>query len=387
MSSYEEYTRLGRDYLQIESYGASAFCFFRALKEEPVNNNAWNGIILSLSLMRKESDATTMLARYALQKDVHFDKELVTVAMMLWQNNPGAMAEWVREMIQKPGMSDSDKDIFVQIAEDLEKAKENLVKEYGDEALKAQGIVSLAEFASRPTELDLLFESKLDDLYAQINVWLENEETTLYAVRFLSLVPDPRSEKLLRRVCRNENVSAKTRTHALLALRWLGVRGNVKLNKFNEGFTVDLDDPQPELTVSVPASYQPALQRMKVWIAKEKGLVTTEEYEAFASNDQAELTEELNAKIEEAEVPTILQEVAHALIRAAYDQYYPLVPTVNGYRQWAAAFLMLMKEYAVGVGAGWPFGEPEQEETAIRHRNWLLSASPDFQEQIAAAVK
>jgi hypothetical protein len=201
------------------------------------------------------------------------------------------------------------------------------------------------------------------------------------------MLPDVRSEKLLRRVCRNEQIDPKVRTHALLALRWLGVRGNAALHKFEESFIISLDNPEPELTVSVPAAYKPVLDRMKLWVAKQQGLVTPTQYEEIASTDEVDLPEEIMEKLNEADVPSVLQEVAHMLIRAAYDQYYPLVPKISGTRQWSAALLMLMKDYAVGFQGTWPYGEPEQDQTAILHRNWLLSANPDFYDVIEAARK
>jgi len=155
--------------------------------------------------------------------------------------------------------------------------------------------------------------------------------------------------------------------------------------KMGESYVVNLDDPQPELTISVPAAYKPALDRMKLWMAKAQGVVTSEEYEGHAATDERELPEALARKLEEADIPGLLQEVVHAVIRAAYDHYYPFVPTVRGYRSWSNAFLMLMKDYVDGVGMEWTYGEPERDETAVLHRNWLLSANPDFYEQIAEA--
>jgi hypothetical protein len=199
------------------------------------------------------------------------------------------------------------------------------------------------------------------------------------------MMPDNRSEKLLRRVCRNEEVDGKVRTHALLALRWLGVRGNARIQKMEESFVINLDNPVPELTISVPAAYKPALDRMKLWIAMKQGVVTEAEYEQFASTDEPELPTELAEKLEQADVPSVLQEVVHALIRSAYDQYYPLVPGIRGTRQWSIALLMLMKDYAVGVLDTWPYGELEQDETAVLHRNWILSASRDYYHNIEQA--
>jgi hypothetical protein len=201
------------------------------------------------------------------------------------------------------------------------------------------------------------------------------------------MIPDPRSEKLLRRVCRNEDLNGKVITQALLALRWLGMRGNVKIHKMGEPYVVDLSNPQPELTISVPSAYKPALDRMKLWIAKAQGAVTQEEYESHASTDNPEMPAELAEKMAKAEIPAQLQEVVHTVIRAAYDQYYPFVPTIRETRQWSNAFLMIMKEYAEGTGEGWPYGELENDEEAKFHRNWLLSASPDFHASIEAIRK
>lgn len=377
---------LGRQHLQAESYGAAAFCFYRAIVENQENGNAWNGLVLALSLMRKEYDVQTILARFAMQQGVAYDKDMISFALMMWRQNPGAMAEWLRRMLTRGGLSAEEKQALAQMAEELEQSYRDLVERYGEELLKRQGILSLSEYADRRIELDWLMSEPLDNVFEQVKVWLEQDaESVLTAVRLLCMVPDPRSEKLLRRVCRNEEIDPKARTHALLALRWLGVRGNVKLNKFEESFVINLDDPKPELTVSVPEAYKPALDRMKLWIAMKKGFVTPEQYERHASTDEKELPAELAARVEEADIPGVLQEVVHTLIRAAYDKYYPLVPTIKGTRQWSAAFLMLMKDYVEGIGEEWPYGEPERDETAVGHRNWLLSGSPDYYDSIKAA--
>ncbi|MBU7317867.1 HEAT repeat domain-containing protein [Paenibacillus oleatilyticus] len=387
MSRNDELTGYGRHHLQMESYGAAAFCFYRAIKENEFNGNAWNGLILSLSLMRREEEIRTTLARFALQPGLDFDRDLLTFVFMMWQQNPRALAEWLRRVVQFNGIPEKDQLAFTEIAEDAERAYEDLVAKYGAESLHSRGMLTLEEYAARPIQLDWLLEAPVDTIYEQLQWWLEDKDSALSAVRLLCMLPDTRSEKLLRRVCRNVAIEPKVRTHALLALRWLGVRGNAKLYKFNESFVIDLDNPKPELTISVPAVYKPALDRVKLWAAKEKGLVTPEVYEQYASTDEVQLPPEIVEKLDEAEVPPLLQEVSHALIRAAHDEYYPLVPTISGTRQWSAALLMLMKDYAVGIGEEWPYGEPEQDETAKQHRNWLLSASPDFYPSIEEVRK
>lgn len=377
--SQQDMGTLGRHYLQAESYGAAAFCFYRVVLEDRSNGNAWNGLILSLSLMRKEHDAQTLLARYAQYYEIlEFDRDLITFAMMLWQQNPGALGEWIQNVSRMKGVSASDKELFAQMSEDLNKAHEDLVSRHGLETLREQGLLSLEGYAERRVELDWLVEESIDTIYEHVKQWLEDPESVLAGVRLLALMPDPRSEKLLRRVCRNESVDGKVRTHALLALRWLGVRGNARIHKFDESFVINLDNPEPELTVSVPAAFKPALDRAKLWLAKEQGVITEFEYESHASNDQLEIPETLAVKLEKAEFPSVLQEVAHALIRSAYDKYYPLVPGIKGTRQWAAALLMLIRDYVVSTGETWPYGEPEQDEMAVRHRNWLLSGNPNY---------
>lgn len=379
--SQQDIGTLGRHYLQAESYGASAFCFYRAILEDRANGNAWNGLILALSLMRKEHDAQTMLARFALHHEIlEFDRDLITFSMMLWQNNPGALGEWIELISRMKGVSPSDKELFAQMSEDLNKAHEDLVERHGLETLREQGMLSLEQYAARRIELDWMIEESIDTIYEHIKEWLEGEdqEAVLAGVRLLCMMPDPRSEKLLRRVCRNENIDGKVRTHALLALRWLGVRGNARIHKFDESFVINLDNPEPELTVSVPAAFKPALDRARLWLAKQQGVITEFEYESQASTDQLDIPETLAAKLEKAEFPSHLQEVAHALIRAAYDKYYPLVPGIKGTRQWAAAILMLIKEYVESTDGTWSYGDPELDETAIRHRNWILSGSPNY---------
>ncbi|WP_426446866.1 HEAT repeat domain-containing protein [Paenibacillus sp. S-38] len=384
MSQYGDIGTMGRQYLQAESYGAAAFCFYRALLDDKNNNNAWNGIILSLSLMRKEGDSQTMLARFALNPQLNFDRDMITFAMMLFQHNPLAMSQWLRGIIQMNGISETDQANLGELAADLERAYAGLVAEHGEETLKEQGMVELKDYALRRIELDWLLEESIDNIFGHLGQWLEDPEMVLPAVRLLCMLPDPRSEKMLRRVCRNDAVDAKVRTHGLLALRWLGVRGNAKLQKFGESFVINLDEPDPELTVSVPTAFRPALDRIKLWVAKEQGLVSTETYEQHASTDEVQLPEEVAAKLNEADVPTVLQEVSHMLIRAAYDRVYPYVPHVEATRNWAAALLRLMREYSVGMGQGWPYGDPEDNEDVERHRQWLLTGSPDFYEVLQA---
>ncbi|WP_201318479.1 HEAT repeat domain-containing protein [Paenibacillus sp. EPM92] len=382
MSQNGDYGAMGRQYLQAESYGVAAFCLYRAILENKENASAWNGLILALTFMRKEYDVQTVLARFALQPQVPYDPDMISFAMMMWQNNPRALGEWMAAVSRMRGTGEH-KAMLTGLEADLKKAYGDLVEQHGEETLQEKGMIPLAEYAARRIELDWIHEGgSVDTIYNNAKEWIEDPEQALSCVRLLCMLPDPRSEKLLRRVCRNEELDSKVRTHALLALRWLGIRGNVKFHNFGESFVVNLDNPQPELTVSVPAVFKPALNRMMLWVAKEQGHVTADEYEAAASTDEPEFSDELAEKVKNAELPSLLQEVVHTLIRAAYDKYYPLVPTIRGTRDWAAAFLMLMKDYAVGVGMGWPLGEPEQIEQAVLHRNWLLSGSPDFYETL-----
>lgn len=385
MSQHEDFGSHGRYFLQADSYGAAAYCFYRAILEGNPNGNPWNGLVLSLSLMRKEHDSQVVLARFGAQEQMPYDRDMVTFAVMVWQNNPKVLSEWLRAQTRYSGVSEQDLQMLNEMSDDLERAYQELVEKHGEEVLVQQGMVGLEAFATRRIELDWLLDEEIDKIFGHLKDWTEDPENALHGVRFLCMLPDPRSEKLLRRVARNEAIDPKVRTHSLLALRWLGIRGNARIHKFGESFVINLDEPQPELSISVPAVFKPALDRMKLWMAKQQGKVSEEEYEAHASTDAPELPEELEAKVNEADIPGVLQEVAHMLIRAAYDQYYPLVPTVTGTRQWSAAFLMLMKDYANGLELPWPYGEPERDEISVQHRNWLLSGSPDFYESLKLA--
>ncbi|MEF3306076.1 HEAT repeat domain-containing protein [Paenibacillus sp. GYB003] len=388
MNPFTDFGSMGRFYLDNESYGAAAFSFHRAIVQDATNADAWNGLIMSFTLMRREEDAQTALARYARQEGLPFDKNLVTFAMMMFQRSPLALSEWFRAMSKRFGLSGQERDNYAQLADEMEQGYRALEEKQGEALLKAQGVLSLEEFAGRTMELDVLTGESLDSLFSRVQGWLnEDTDSALNAVRLLCMVPDPRSEKLLRRVCRNEDANGKVITQALLSLRWLGVRGNIKIHKMGEPYVVNLDDPQPELTISVPAAYKPALDRMKLWIAKEQGVVTAEEYERHASTDEPELPADLAEKLANAEIPAVWQEVVHTLIRASYDHYYPFVPTIRNTREWSNAFLLLIKQYVEGIGEVWPYGEPERDETAALHRNWMLSAYPDFQASIEAAGK
>ncbi|MBD2863094.1 MULTISPECIES: HEAT repeat domain-containing protein [Paenibacillus] len=386
MNPFADSVSMGRYHLEHDSYGLASFFFYRAILEENTNGNAWNGLIMSFSLMRREEDAQIALARFALQEGLPFDKNLVTFAMMMFQRSPIALSSWFRAMSKRFGLTAEERDNYSQLADEMEQTYRKAAEEQGETLLNLQGNLTLEEYAGKTMELDNLVGGQVDAIYTRAQAGLDGDmHEALNAVRMLCMVPDPRSEKLLRRVCRNEDLNGKVITQALLSLRWLGVRGNVKIHKMGEPFVVNLDDPQPELTISVPAAYKPALDRMKLWMAKEQGAVTEAEYESHASTDEPELPQELAEKLEKADIPAVLQEVVHTLIRAAYDHYYPFVPTIRETRQWSTAFLLLMREYLLGIGEAWPYGEPEQDDTAVLHRNWLLSASPDFQNSVKTA--
>src|SRR5690606_41863611 len=69
----------------------------------------------------------------------------------------------------------------------------------GEEKLKSQGMLTLEEFAARPIELEIILKNGADAFYAQVEAWLDDERMALTAIRMLCLLPDPRSERLLRR--------------------------------------------------------------------------------------------------------------------------------------------------------------------------------------------
>ena len=382
MNEMQDFVGIGRQHLQDESYGVAAFFLQQAVQENPLDGQAWNGFLLALSLMRREEDTRTALARYGMQQGLTFDREILLFALMHWRNNPLALGEWVRAILRMKGIDTQVKTAISGMAEDLERSYGDLLKTHGAEMLRSEGMINLEETAFRQLHLERMMSIPLDTTYELIKSWLEDEEMILDGIRLLSMLPDPRSEKLLRRICRNEEIDAKARTHAMLALRWLGVRGRVRLEKFGESFIIDLDHPDPELTISVPEIFKPALDRMKLWFAKEKGLISKDEYEQYAATDDMDLPETMNVKLEEAQVPPILQEVIHAVIRAAYDEYYPLVPIPTGMRQWSGAFVSLMKSYAMSKGMDWPYGDSEQDEISTQHKNWLLSGTPNFYESI-----
>lgn len=378
-----DFGSLGRQYMKDESYGAAAFCFYREVLEHRDSVNAWNGLVLSLSLMRKEHETQSLLARHAFRETAPYDRTMISFALMLWQNNPRALSEWARLTAEKPGIDDEAKTNLRGLAEDAAASWAQLASEHGEEKLVKQGMISLSDFAARRLELDWIFDEEPVKVYEHAKQWTEDPEMALSGIRLLSVLPDPRSERLLRRACRNQAISPKARTHAALALRWMGVRGNVRLEKLGESFIVNLDEPNPELTVSVPEAYKPVLDRMKLLLAVLAGKVSAAEAEPYIASDEAISKEELDSLLGGLEIPVLYQEAVHVLIRAAYDHYYPLVPKIHGTKDWAEALLSLMQEYAQGIGEDWPYGHIELSPVALGHKKWLLSASPDFYEGIA----
>src|SRR5690606_26443536 len=158
--------------------------------------SAWNGFILSLSLMRKEQDTQTLLARFALQQpQLPYDKQLTTIAFMLLRSSHPALAGWVRSMAGRAGGGAKEQQALAEMAADVEAAYRKLVEEQGEEQLKRQGMLTLEEMAARPIELELILREGPDTFFQQAEAWLGDERTALTAIRMLCLLPDPRSER------------------------------------------------------------------------------------------------------------------------------------------------------------------------------------------------
>ncbi len=127
--------RWGANIYKRNHMASRLFCLYRAILENKENASAWNGLILALTFMRKEYDVQTVLARFALQPQLPYDPDMISFAMMMWQNNPRALGEWMAAVSRMRGTGEH-KAMLTGLEADLKKAYGDLVEQHGEETLQ-----------------------------------------------------------------------------------------------------------------------------------------------------------------------------------------------------------------------------------------------------------
>lgn len=372
----------GFEYLEREAYGAAAYYFFHATLKEQRHTDSWLGLAVALERMNEQVAKQTMISRYALLHNP-FSKEMSSLAMEALQSNPRAAAQWVQFMLHAPDVKHEEKKILKRLKREIDEILTELAQTHD---LEAYGFPSLDELGRRDMFLDLFRVQSEDEVHRLIQSWLDSPGNLHQAVNALSFCPQPWSETLLRRICRDEEVPSKFKTKALLALRLIGVQGKIRVAKFGESFVLSVDDPM--LSYTLPETMDELLEHVTLWLAKEKRIIDGDTYEQLITHT-AEITPEIMQRIGEQEHLGVWVQIAQLLLTDAYLHHYPQLPTIEqGENQdnWKNAFLHVMKEFIGTLST--PDEEfmqldlPTLSVEAGQIREWLIQAIPAFQPEV-----
>ncbi|PTX55003.1 hypothetical protein C8P63_12325 [Melghirimyces profundicolus] len=357
-------------------YGRAAYRFYVAILNDPRHPDSWLGLATALESMQSE-DRQTVLARYALQ-DAPFLDDIIPLGVTAFSHNPRALSEWLQEVGRKPSIPKKDRQIIGELREDIQKPYQRMVEEEGSEALEMMGMLPLETVAEQEIVLDWLLDAPEEDIVKHVQSLLEDEDFQAEALDAAPFFTHPPMEKLLRRFCRNQNASAKLKTRALLALRWIGVEGNVKLNKFGDSFVVNLDDPL--LDNQLPKRFYQVMDWASLWLASQKHMIEEDVLDRCAENLDL-LEEEYEQQIEAVQLEAFDLDIAETILRCAFFHHYPQIPSIQSdVKAWAMAFLSIMQEGTEGSGDEWPYACQELHVTARMHKEWILKGTPDFYE-------
>jgi hypothetical protein len=347
--------------------GAMAYRHYMAMKANVNDGDAWSGLAVSLQGMGQTRELQAVLARHALQK-LPYQSYIGAMAIVAFKDQPAALSEWLRIMSKSPSLTVQERNMISvmtkemkQVLQHLEQNRESLDQEFG---------ANLESFSKQPIGLDLLLDKSLDEAVSYVESFLTHETLAIAAVRELGFFPHPRSEKLLRRLCRDENTNPKIQTQAVLSLCWLGSEGNAKLIKFGESHLISLTKSGIPLNMALPKPLQRVYRRVEAWFALQQGLMSWEDYEATGLD---ELSDPITAAL-----PSSVISIGNILLREAFLHYYPVLPALDDVHVWAQAVVSLLQEIESSDGSEWAYPIPESTPEIEAARQWLLGANPSL---------
>lgn len=357
---------LAVDYIGRGALGAASNLFYRTILLDPGHYQSWVSLIFGLGIMKETAEQQVLLARY-VKRDLPFVKELIGSALSAYRHNPYALAEWLQLYSEKA--EEKDREMLMHMISDLEEMiAKNESRGTKEEQPKPP---TVAEIADHKIYLDWIMEKKPDEIYDLIEPLMNQPKSMELGVRMLTYFPGLRAEKMLRRVCRSEAASNKTKTRALIALYWHGTTGNVKLIKFGDSFVVNLQKPEPKLDLNLPKPYESLIEWVILWWGENHGLIETQEGGAAETR---ELTKEQRQKIEAQMNPNIVA-AAESIMRETYLHYYPRVaPIINEIDEWGAALLHILKAFSSNWDEPWTSLLPALQGGAELKQEWLLKA-------------
>lgn len=382
LSSVQEMVDMADEFMQSEAYGAAAHYFYKAIMLDEEHLGAWVGLAASVGLMSDYYEMQAVLARYVLKK-LPFQEELIPLALISFKNNPRALAEWLRLTSQSKGITKRRKQDLFSKAAQLESIYREMVEEYGLEELEDEGMISLEEISETDLELDWMLEETVDEILNSLQEWIETPQLAALGIGMIRYYPHLRSERILRRFCRNEENDPRLKTRALLALRWLGVQGNVRVEKFGMSYIVNLDKPMPELTAEFPDVFWHVSDWIELWIAVEEGIIDQDQFARWSREPQ-KYRDEIDETVDSEEIPDILVNVTETMLQNVYLYYYPDIPNEPDPEEWGTAVLDLLREWEDATGDGWKYRKPVMDSRMENRKSYILAATPDYYQQLSA---
>lgn len=359
---------LAIEHINRGALGSASNLFYRTILLDSNHYKSWVSLIFCLGIMKDTSTQQVLLARYAL-RPLPYVKDLIGSALKAYRYQPHTLAEWLKLYAEKPECD--NKEAIEAIIADIEQMLARNEEQNNQE--KKPPILSVEEFSKKKIYLDWIAEKKSDEIFNLVEPMLEIPEQMLAGLQILTFFPGMRGEKMLRRVCRNEQASNKAKTRALINLHWHGVKGNAKMIKFGDSFVVNLEKPEPKLEAVLPKGFQALIDWTLVWLAKEQGIATEEDLQAATAGTKA-IAAPLRQKMD-ASLPPIIQATAESILRETYLHYYPRIPpVVNEIEEWGAALLHILEAFSRNWGQPWKYQLPELSNSEAVKREWLLKS-------------
>jgi len=376
-----ELMRNGLDMINKGAFGAAAFYFFGAVKTNSAQMEAWMNLFVSLQQLDRQADLQILLARYA-QIGLPFAPPFATAAATVYRNNPIALRDWL-ETTKANGMTGKDnKEVYDNLKGQVDQACVQVAEQLSTEQLEERGILPLLRIAAWKTPLELWAEQPDDSVLTRIEEAINTMEYAgaLEALQTLALFPLPRTETILRKCCRDEKISTKLKTYALVTMRKAGMTGNIRVEKDGKSWTVDLEKPETALEDKLPVAFEPIMNWVTAWLARANGILDNPSFEQLTADPSKINAPAIMEKIGEKPLPRIIVMSAGFLLKEAYLHYYPDIP-YTGYQvnEWGHALLDLTKSYSKHVDIDWEYGDlPALSGNAARRRDWLIEAVPEM---------
>jgi len=367
------------------TYGKTAYQAYNGLLENDKDDFSWAMLTFALSLMGYDDEMRIALARYALSA-APYNREIFAMGTFGFTKQTGVLTEWLRLIERKRGVDAEARRAIAEFVRDRarrETAGDTAGSDSrpGDRAAgepapahpgaidsmtsdRAAGMPapasSVREWAELSLPLDMLRTMELGEAVAHLGKLSEDADTAAQAVRGLALLPDSNSGKWLRRVCRNPAIAPNVQTKALLAMRGIGLTGNVKVVKLGSEHTVDLDDPR--LRNDLPPELMQVYDWVAVWLLRAEGCIGDDEFGAYAEGGKP-FPQELFDKTRVIFASPAMETVNRWLMDF-YDYAYPALPAIASEerRSWAEAILSLLHEASVRGEADFAYEAPALTE-------------------------